>query len=179
VTSQVTPEVFALVKLTGAHVVGKAFRLLGEVYVCKKGKDGMAFMLPYEIEELNPEVEADLPAGTIKVMTALYDRISEIARSDRVVPMTREEAKDCGVCKKSLKSLEGLGLISLVVIPIVDYGLEDKGKHVGARSVVLFTSQGRAFIRKHIDPQCGVEGGDDWERAKQWLAERRRFEESK
>lgn len=177
-TSVVTPKVFALVKLLGAVVVAKAYRPQGEVYVCKKGKDGAQFMLPLEIDDF---VEADVLWNDedIGMMKILVETIDELQISGRVVPLTRDEAVRSGVPKRALKRLEKLGLVSVMVIPIVDYAGGEEGKYVGARSVVLFTSQGRAFVRLFINSQYGLEGRDEWERAKQWLAERSRFEESK
>lgn len=70
------------------------------------------------------------------------------AAPNREVPLTRKEVFENGIDKKSYKTLLKAGWLKETIIPL--YRTSDK-KPVGARAVVFFTPQGRAFIRSAVD----------------------------
>jgi len=179
----VSPEVFSLVKKLEGVIVGRKFTIDGEVFVCKRGD--VPFELPLEVEDYEGKVlTSDLAAG----MTALFNLTKNIhSKPQRMVPPTREEfrtwVEETNVrtpAKKVLRDLESKGLIQERLISlqkastILDKGGKPMLISVGARACIMFTNQGRSYVRATIDSSYGLGGKEHWDGVKDSADEIRR-----
>lgn len=73
----------------------------------------------------------------------------------RSVPLTRTEIFAYGIDKKAYKDLLEAGLLKE---RLVNFIRQSDKKPTGARATVYYTPQGRAFIRKHVDPSYALTG---------------------
>lgn len=173
----VSPEVFALVKRFDAAVTHTKFTIDGEVYVCKKA--GVAFELPLEMEELDMVPIAAITDAETHAMITIYQFVESIRQINRLVPPTKQELKE-RIGSRKLRSLEKMGLIKSVMIPLLDSSkTSDKGemKALGTRTCVYFTNQGRAFIREAFDDKYGTAGREHWESVREAAGAIRRSRE--
>lgn len=72
---------------------------------------------------------------------------------NRDIPLTRKEVLTNGFDRRALKELCQAALLKETLMPIQR---KKDGKMTGARAVIYFTPQGRAYIRKFIDPDYAV-----------------------
>lgn len=166
--STVSPEVFCLVKKLESVVVGKKYSADGEVFVCRRGE--VPFELPLEIEDYE---EVELKDAHIIAMKNIYLAVQEIhTNPHRKVPLTREELECFGITKKISRQLCDLGLLQEHLVPLMKKSsiLDKDGnptmRHVGAKACVMFTNQGRAYVRSFINPDYGVAGKEHWDGVK-------------
>jgi hypothetical protein len=118
-----------------------------------KNSKGEYIWSPLEMseEELDPKHD-DLRAGhrqVMEILTAACNAILE--KGARIFPITRNEMLKWGATKKDLKDVESMGLVKHAVVRAITANKV----MTGARNVVCFTAQGRAYVRKHIDPEFG------------------------
>jgi hypothetical protein len=88
-------------------------------------------------------------------MSQFYNLIKVVKQKcpSRLVPLTRKEVIGACADKRIFHEVMRAGLVKEALIPLL---LTTNGKPSGARAVIYFTPQGRAFIRKHIDPDYAI-----------------------
>lgn len=167
----VSAEVFCLVKKLESVIVGKKYGIDGEVFVCKKGD--VPFELPLEIETYNVIEEQTLKEIHIIAMKNIYLAVQDIhTKPHRKVPLTRDELEEQGIPKKVCRQLCDLGLLQEHLVPLLKksdlFGADGKPvmKSVGVKACILFTKQGRAYVRAAIDPEYGTAGKEHWDGVK-------------
>lgn len=127
------------------------YTLDGEV-LCKNIK-GAFVAQPLRTVELGNQY--DHPEY-VKQLSRFYALVCAV-RDDqptREVPLVKKDVLSF-MCfsKKECTQLQLLGLIKEVLIPLVD---TTTGKNMGSRNVLFFTPQGRAFVRKYVDPKYAI-----------------------
>lgn len=123
------------------------YTLDGEV-LCKKVHDGY---VPQPLKTVALVASYDLPEF-IEPMARIHALVVALKQHDpdRKVPLVVTDIKRYTICPKGrYKTMVEKGLLKEVLIPIIDL---TNGKNLGSRRVFFFTPQGRAFIRKYVDP---------------------------
>ena len=73
---------------------------------------------------------------------------------ERQVPLPVTDIRRYAICgKRQYKTMVEKGLLKEVLIPIID---TKTGKNLGSRRIFFFTPQGRAFIRRYVDPKYAL-----------------------
>jgi len=168
--AMVSPEVFCLVKKLESVIIGKKYTVDGEVFVCKR--EDVPFELPLEIEDL-VEDGLELKQQHLFAIGQLLLLMESVrAKELRKVPVTRDELSEAGVSKKVIQQLDDMGLVSERLIGLMRRtSLVDKDGNpimqpAHSKPVVMFTNQGRAYVRKHINAEYGLAGKGHWDGVK-------------
>jgi hypothetical protein len=73
---------------------------------------------------------------------------------ERQVPLPVTDIRRYSICgKRQYRDMVAKGLLKEVLVPIID---TKSGKNLGSRRIFFFTPQGRAFIRKYVEPNYAV-----------------------
>jgi hypothetical protein len=117
--------------------------------------------LPMPEEELRDEPKlSPNERKAVEILTTACNIV--VKNGKRVFPITRNEMLKWGVTKQEIKGLEKKNMVKSAVVRAVSVSTTPSGQRMasatGARNVLCFTPQGRAYVRKSrsgCSPSCG------------------------
>ena len=136
-------------------MAGAIRKLYGEIFLRESPKGPMP--IPWDAEDLK-EVPGNVTPRLFDVMHMIYEMCIQIKEmGNRDVPLTRGEVLEHAITKKEIHKLAKFGLLKEKLINLLEVKTKKKK---ASRNIVYFTEQGRAFIRKHFNPEYCKKGFD-------------------
>jgi hypothetical protein len=131
------------------RIVGVRYTLDGEKPVIRQQGKDVEMELPAEpFQGLHEEWKVNKHRNAMFTISKLVDKIKREFPL-RKLPLLRGELLQFGVKKKTIEQLQSFGLVQERIVSVEDE--RNGNKKVGARVIVYFTSQGRAYINAVLE----------------------------